>query len=170
MYCLGAVRPQTDFTIYSHPSCFSIPKGFHHGLSPSVKQLTGQIAKACPVSPCTSLQQLPAKRRLFPADALSVASPGIVSSGPHLGWLHNFNTKYTLGPVLGRGSFGTVHEAVHNQSGNSYAVKVLRKVGRDGGLAHVDAIKQEVVTWSQAQGSKFVAKLEGLYEVRWFTT
>jgi hypothetical protein len=59
-----------------------------------------------------------------------------------------------------------VHEAVHNQSGNSYAVKVLRKVGRDGGIAHIDAIKQEVVTWAQAQGSKFVAKLEGLYEVR----
>jgi hypothetical protein len=50
-------------------------------------------------------------------------------------------------------------------TGNSYAVKVLKKTGSHGGM-QLEAISREVSTWVQAQGSKFVAKLEGLYEVR----
>jgi calcium-dependent protein kinase len=80
-----------------------------------------------------------------------------------LGWNVGFQSKFSLGPVLGAGSFGTVHEAVHKLTGNSYAVKVLRKSGKHG--MQLDAISREVETWRQAQlGSKFVARLEGLYE------
>lgn len=75
-----------------------------------------------------------------------------------------FQSKFSLGPVLGAGSFGTVHEAVHKLTGNNYAVKVLRKSGKHG--MQLDAISHEVETWRQAQqGSKYVARLEGLYEV-----
>lgn len=64
---------------------------------------------------------------------------------------------------MGHGSFGTVHKAVHMQTGNSYAVKVLQKrCGRHG--MQLDAIQREVSTWRQAQSSRFVAKLEGLFE------
>lgn len=81
-----------------------------------------------------------------------------------LGWNVGFQSKFSLGPVLGAGSFGTVHEAVHKTTGNSYAVKVLHKSGKHG--MQLDAISSEVETWRQAQlGSKYVARLEGLYEV-----
>lgn len=65
---------------------------------------------------------------------------------------------------MGSGSFGTVHRAVHMQTGNSYAVKVLPKSCLARGT-QLDAIQREVSTWQQAQNSKFVAKLEGLFEV-----
>lgn len=80
-----------------------------------------------------------------------------------LGWSVGFQNKFSLGPVLGAGSFGIVHQAVHKLTGNSYAVKVLHKSGKHG--MQLDAISREVETWRQAQqGSKFVARLEGVYE------
>lgn len=81
-----------------------------------------------------------------------------------LGWNVGFQNKFSLGPVLGAGTFATVHKAVHKMTGDSYAVKVLRKRGKHG--MQLDAISREVDTWRQAQqGSAFVARLEGLYEV-----
>lgn len=65
---------------------------------------------------------------------------------------------------MGHGSFGTVHRAIHRQTGTSYAVKVLQKSCSKRGM-QLDAIKREVDTWQQAQRSKYVAKLEGLFEV-----
>lgn len=53
---------------------------------------------------------------------------------------------------------------MHTQTGASYAVKLLPKVSQ--GKSAVDAIQREVCTWQEAQASKFVAKLEGLFEVR----
>lgn len=90
-------------------------------------------------------------------------------SGPvaptSLGWnaASTFFSKFRLGEKMGSGSFGTVHKAVHMQTGNSYAVKVLPKSAARG--TQLDAIQREVSTWQQAQRSKFVAKLEGLFEV-----
>lgn len=84
-----------------------------------------------------------------------------------LGWntASVFFSKFTLGEQMGAGSFGTVHRAVHMQTGASYAVKVLPKHCGARGM-QLDAIRREVNTWSQAMGSKYVAKLEGLFEVR----
>lgn len=62
---------------------------------------------------------------------------------------------------MGSGTFGEVRTAVHLQTGKPrYAVKVLSKH-----RIEVDAIRREVQTWQQAQNSKYVAKLEGLFEV-----
>jgi serine/threonine protein kinase len=83
-----------------------------------------------------------------------------------LGWnaASAFFGKYRLGELMGHGSFGSVHRAVHLQTGNSYAVKVLRKSCSTRGT-QLEAIRREVEAWQQAQGSKYVAKLEGLFEV-----
>ncbi|ODQ50972.1 kinase-like protein, partial [Saitoella complicata NRRL Y-17804] len=41
--------------------------------------------------------------------------------------LKGFDSKYTLAEVLGKGSFATVHRAVSRSTGQSVAVKVIRK-------------------------------------------
>ncbi|BFZ63659.1 Protein kinase protein rad53 [Saitoella coloradoensis] len=41
--------------------------------------------------------------------------------------LKGFDSKYTLGEVLGKGSFATVHRALSRSTGQSVAVKVIRK-------------------------------------------
>lgn len=86
-----------------------------------------------------------------------------MEAAPSLGWNAGFYNTYRLGEVMGHGSFGTVHRAVHRQTGTSYAVKVLQKSCSKRGM-QLDAIKREVDTWQQAQRSKYVAKLEGLFE------
>jgi hypothetical protein len=86
-----------------------------------------------------------------------------IAAGPSLGWntASTFFNKYRLGEVMGSGTFGEVRTAVHLQTGKPrYAVKVLSKH-----RIEVDAIRREVHTWQQAQNSKYVAKLEGLFEV-----
>eukprot|EP00775_Hariotina_reticulata_P011054 gene11054-11209_t len=83
-------------------------------------------------------------------------------TGAQLGWNIGFSNKFSLGQVLGSGSFGTVHVAFHKLTGSSYAVKVLRKCSKHG--MQLEAIKREVATWQQAQGSRYVARIEGLYE------
>lgn len=107
----------------------------------------------------------PASRHHPALLAAAAACESCCSAAPQLGWNAGFTSKFAVGQVLGRGSFGTVHEAVHKRTGLSYAVKVLKKAGSHGGM-QLEAISREVSTWVQAQGSKFVAKLEGLYEVR----
>lgn len=94
-----------------------------------------------------------------------------------LGWSHGFHERYALGPRLGAGCFGTVHEAKRRSSGMTYAVKVLRKRPGSGPLApadscsqcrgggSVEAIAREADAWARVQGSSFVARLEGLLEV-----
>jgi serine/threonine protein kinase len=160
------IRP--DLSVRQRPSCLSIPphlpSAFHGS---SVKQYVGQALKACSTQLPHVRQHEQHQQQHRPAvhtQALH-AHPGCMPSPAHLGWHGNFTSKFTLGPVLGRGSFGTVHEAVRNSTGASYAVKVLQKTGRPAGPGHLEAIKREVCSWAQAQGSKFVAKLEGLYEV-----
>jgi calcium-dependent protein kinase len=82
---------------------------------------------------------------------------------PSLGWSGGFHSAFQLGEVVGSGSFGTVHRAVHRHTGAAYAVKVLPKVcGLRG--TQLDAIRREVHTWRAAQGSPFVVRLEGVYE------
>jgi serine/threonine protein kinase len=83
-----------------------------------------------------------------------------------LGWnsAAAFHSSYALGEHIGSGAFGEVRKAVHTQTGASYAVKLLPKVSQ--GKSALDAIQREVCTWQEAQASKFVAKLEGLFEVR----
>ncbi|WIA29513.1 hypothetical protein OEZ86_012014 [Tetradesmus obliquus] len=109
------------------------------------------------------LRSWPASRHHPALLAAAAACESCCSAAPQLGWNAGFTSKFAVGQVLGRGSFGTVHEAVHKRTGLSYAVKVLKKAGSHGGM-QLEAISREVSTWVQAQGSKFVAKLEGLYE------
>jgi hypothetical protein len=169
MSVLASQHIRPDLSVRQRPSCLSIPphlpSAFHGS---SVKQFAGQALKACPCQlPHVrqhEQQQQQQHRPSVQTQALH-AHPGCMPSPAHLGWHGNFTSKFTLGPVLGRGSFGTVHEATRNSTGASYAVKVLQKTGRPAGPGHLDAIKREVCSWAQAQGSKFVAKLEGLYEV-----
>ncbi|GBF91720.1 CDPK-related kinase-like [Raphidocelis subcapitata] len=53
-----------------------------------------------------------------------------------LGWSRQFADRFALGPEVGRGSFGVVHEAVHKETGRRYAVKVLTKCpGGSGGCS-----------------------------------
>jgi serine/threonine protein kinase len=99
------------------------------------------------------------------SNSCEVASGGnwSIAAGPSLGWntASTFFNKYRLGEVMGSGTFGEVRTAVHLQTGKPrYAVKVLSKH-----RIEVDAIRREVQTWQQAQNSKYVAKLEGLFEV-----
>lgn len=115
-------------------------------------------------------RHVPPQRTAAARHKLSVQATSAISNSSctseQLGWDNGFFSKYTLGHMLGQGSFASVHVAVHNQTGHSYAVKVLQKTGHPGArLHHLDAIQREVSTWTLAQGSKFVARLEGLYEV-----
>jgi serine/threonine protein kinase len=101
--------------------------------------------------------------RFHPVFAAAGAVEAEDCTGAQLGWNIGFSNKFSLGQVLGRGSFGTVHVAFHKLTGSSYAVKVLRKCGKHG--MQLEAIEREVATWQQAQGSRYVARIEGLYEV-----
>lgn len=94
----------------------------------------------------------------------AVAACSAPSTPSALGWNAAFFSKYRLVEKMGAGSFGTVHKAVNMLTGNSYAVKVLQKSCSKRGM-QLDAIQREVETWQEAQNSKYVAKLEGLFEV-----
>eukprot|EP00882_Tetradesmus_deserticola_P004978 GHRQ01005247.1.p1 GENE.GHRQ01005247.1~~GHRQ01005247.1.p1 ORF type:complete len:460 (+),score=164.08 GHRQ01005247.1:657-2036(+) len=104
-----------------------------------------------------------ARQRASLLVAGAAACESCCSAAQQLGWTAGFSSRFAVGQLLGRGSYGTVHEAVHRVTGTCYAVKVLKKGGSHGGL-QLEAISREVSTWLQAQGSKFVARLEGLYE------
>ena len=66
-------------------------------------------------------------RNIFPMPptALPVASlSNILGKGPSAPRLQEF---YTLGPVLGKGAFGTVYQAVDKKTGVAYACKSISK-------------------------------------------
>jgi len=75
----------------------------------------------------------------------SPGSPSSSSSGSSLaasyggcgilGWNNNFNSRFALGPEVGRGSFGIVRIAVHRETGKEYAVKILHKCPNAGASA-----------------------------------
>lgn len=61
----------------------------------------------------------------MPPTALPVASlSNILGKGPTAPRLQEF---YTLGPVLGKGAFGTVYQAVDKKTGVAYACKSISK-------------------------------------------
>lgn len=55
------------------------------------------------------------------------SAPGRFCGCGVLGWNTNFSGRFALGPEVGRGSFGVVHQVTHKDTGRLYAVKVLRK-------------------------------------------
>lgn len=87
------------------------------------------------------------------------------STSSTLGWSTNFSSKFSLGELLGEGSFGVVRLAVHVKTSAQYAVKVLPKA-RAGHKARdtLANIRKEVSNWSAVQHCSFVVKLEGCYE------
>lgn len=151
----------------SKTSCH--PTSVHHSVcqaAPHGLIRAHQPAAACRQHLCSEASRSwPSRQQALTAHC---SSPGdtCCSSGVQLGWNIGFGQKFAVGQVLGRGSYGTVHEAVHKLTGNSYAVKVLKKPSKLGGV-QLESICREVDTWRQAQGSSFVARLEGLYEVGW---
>ena len=54
----------------------------------------------------------------------------------------NFNDVFTLGEVLGQGSYGTVRAATHKETGQQYAVKILHK--RRNNEERTEVIENEV--------------------------
>ena len=38
--------------------------------------------------------------------------------------------KYSVGEKLGSGSFGAVYEAIHNETGQEVAIKLINNIGR----------------------------------------
>jgi serine/threonine protein kinase len=93
-------------------------------------------------------------------------APSSPKKSTQLGWANSFGSHFSVGRVLGQGSFGVVHEATCNATGDRYAVKVLPKSGMAGSPERLEAIRREVSTLSKAQASKYVVRLLGVYEVR----
>jgi hypothetical protein len=54
----------------------------------------------------------------------------------------NLNDVFTLGEVLGQGSYGTVRAATHKETGQQYAVKILQK--RRNNEDRTEVIESEV--------------------------
>lgn len=87
------------------------------------------------------MQQQQQQRRAVATHALALAPTSILTSEARssnsstgcfsgcgvLGWATNFNQRFTVGPEVGRGSFGVVHVATSLDTGREYAVKVLPK-------------------------------------------
>eukprot|EP00775_Hariotina_reticulata_P009371 gene9371-9534_t len=76
------------------------------------------------------------RQRLRPAVQAGAVHPGPVEpahhhASPHLitsfGFRPHFHEEFELGPMLGSGSFGVVHVALHLKSGRKYAVKSIPK-------------------------------------------
>lgn len=127
-----------------------------HAASPSHHQRavqTGAVALAPTAVVASSAAQLPAVSQELPGSVL-VAAPTAPASSSHngngassrasdaatddsssecccscgeLGWEDGFDARFTLGPEIGRGSFGVVHIAVDNETGKQFAVKILHK-------------------------------------------
>lgn len=45
----------------------------------------------------------------------------------HLKQIENINEHYTLGEVIGKGSFGIVKKAIRHNSTDEFAIKVIEK-------------------------------------------
>lgn len=61
----------------------------------------------------------------MPPAALPVASlSNILGKGPSAPKLQEY---YSLGPVLGKGAFGTVYQAIDKKTGTAYACKSISK-------------------------------------------
>eukprot|EP00775_Hariotina_reticulata_P010065 gene10065-10220_t len=75
---------------------------------------------------------------------------------------HDFHQLFTLGEVLGQGSYGTVRACTHQDTGNNYAVKILSK--RRSGEQRTDVIARELRLWSMMTEAPHVAGLFGAYE------
>jgi len=84
----------------------------------------------------------------------------------NFGFKHDFADRYTLGPMLGSGSFGVVHVAVDNQTGQRFAVKSIHKrfIGEYLEPNFVARIQHEVDIYRHMGQSLNVAHLEEAYE------
>jgi serine/threonine protein kinase len=92
----------------------------------------------------------------------SSSAAAAASQAPSLGWNAGFAASFRLGEVVGRGSFATVHRAVHCATGATYAVKVLPKRRCPQQL---ESIRREAGVWATAAAAcRYVARLEGLFE------
>ncbi|KAG1656527.1 hypothetical protein FOA52_005553 [Chlamydomonas sp. UWO 241] len=49
-------------------------------------------------------------------------------TGLDLGWRTDFSEQYKQGAIIGRGSYGVVHQGTHRSSGTETAIKTLSKV------------------------------------------
>eukprot|EP00879_Flechtneria_rotunda_P000317 GHRR01000408.1.p1 GENE.GHRR01000408.1~~GHRR01000408.1.p1 ORF type:complete len:373 (+),score=84.90 GHRR01000408.1:288-1406(+) len=74
----------------------------------------------------------------------------------------DFHSTFTLGEILGQGSYGTVRACTDAGTGKQYAVKILSK--KKGGEDKTDVIIQEVHLWQQLSGSPNIAQLAGVYQ------
>lgn len=102
--------------------------------------------------------------------ALSLAEaptrPAASDFGPQLGWPARLEDDFTIGKLLGSGTFGVVHAATHKRSASdTYAVKVLRKGGPRSRVADTLArVSREVEVLEALQGCAQVARLVAKYE------
>ncbi|KAG2438581.1 hypothetical protein HXX76_005131 [Chlamydomonas incerta] len=88
------------------------------------------------------------------------------SSLKSFGFAHDFDQKYTLGRAIGAGTFGTVHLATDNATGQEVAVKVITKRVIGGYLEgnFVRRVQHEVDIYNHLGRSLNVAYLYGAWE------
>ena len=105
--------------------------------------------------PPGSVLRLPPKTELTPAQVESV-----------FGYPTDLAAQYTLGAVLGAGSFGVVRRAVHRATGAAYAVKSVAKVPRRGACTprHLLKLRTEVDVMRQLGPSLDAVYLAAVFE------
>jgi serine/threonine protein kinase len=60
------------------------------------------------------------------------------------GWRRDFSERYVVGELLGKGGFGEVHEATEVVTGDSFAVKMMKKDGKGNSEERLDRLRLEV--------------------------
>lgn len=82
------------------------------------------------------------------------------------GFVRNVEDTYEIGGLIGSGSFSTVREATHKETGEKFAVKSIKKRFKNGYLDSylVARVQHEVDIYAHLGASLNIAYLYGVYE------
>lgn len=87
-----------------------------------------------------------------------------------IGAAKDFHANYSVGPVIGKGGFGTVKIVTEKATGKEFACKIICKRLEEAGVAgqrqtrHIDNVLREIAVLRRLRGTLNIAHFKQVFE------